>query len=86
MMNPDETFGERVARLCDERGVPKNRIKTAAGTAVANLDRSKSVSLKAAQGIAAALGMSLWEIDAPLLYTTTTRELIDAGLLREDEP
>jgi hypothetical protein len=84
-MNPwEETFGERVIRLCNTLGVPKRRIVAATGTSVSHLDRSKSVSLHAARGIADALNITLWDLDAPILYATTTRELIDAGLLEGD--
>lgn len=83
MSGESESFGERIARLCTERDVSQYKVSKAIGTQVANIDRSKTVSLRAAHAIASALGMTLWEIDAPILLPTTTRDAIDAGLIQE---
>lgn len=80
----DETFGERVARLCDERGVSRNAMRRACGTNVALLDRTRSVSERTARAIADALGMTLADLDAPVWMLVSSRRAIDCGLLTEE--
>jgi hypothetical protein len=79
----NETFGDRVTRLCQERGVSAYRVQKESGVKVQTIDRSKTVSLSAARKIARALGLSLADLDAPIILTIGTGQAVRLGLIDE---